>query len=628
MKRFPSLQLHKLFRFISAASIFFFINSATGQEVVRKIVINQAPTFSNIGSKTEVRKAEKLAIPPFSLRNLDSNSLAILTPLTPRPIEEKTLFKDFERFKDTSKLIYDTSEGFGPKKAEFVRTYIKSSFDANIGDYRAPLDNTIAVSDNGNIISVSNDIIEYYSRNSQKIIARRNLTGFFGNKIGDPCDPKAYFDPFKKRFIVFAQSCDGQYNNSNVVIGFSHSNNPSDGWNFYKIKVSGAPFATNQWFDYPKLGISTDGVFISGNIFQNYGGENNEFIQSVVYQVDKDAGFEGKEVNYRLWYNINDGHPGEGPAVLLPINYAFNGIYGPGIFLIGTSRGNNTDNVKLFDITGSISDDNTIMNYYKIKTTPYNYFAKAVQMDYPIDNGDTRIQDGFYTGEKIAFAFTSGNERRFSRINLNLLNLATLTNKSKLLGDNLNSSYAYPSVMPISEKGEQLNIVLQYNSASNNSYPDIRYKVCDDTLNCSGEILIRKGDNIIGFYDRWGDYSAITKDHAAKNNVWMTSCYANRAGIRQTCITNLAPLGEITNIDIFKTGSSQNVNFKVAGKTSIEAFLKKDGKTLKKVFEGFAWPGKRALNVITEEMEAGKYILEVRDKLSNQIIKKQFFIIE
>ena len=113
--------------------------------------------------------------------------------------------------------------------------------------------------------------------------------------------PKIYFDPFRKRFIVFAQSCDRQYNNSNIVLGFSHSNIPSDGWNFYRIKVSGAPFGINQWFDYPKLGISTDGVFISGNIFQNNGGENNDFIQSIVYQIDKDLGYEGKEVNYRLW---------------------------------------------------------------------------------------------------------------------------------------------------------------------------------------------------------------------------------------------------------------------------------------------------------------------------------------
>ena len=138
-----------------------------------------------------------------------------------------------------------------------------------------------------------------------------------------------------------------------------------------------------------------------------------------------------------------------------------------------------------------------------------------------------------------------------------MLDLATLTNRSKLLGDNPNSSYAYPSVMLISEKGEQLNIAVQYNSASNKSYPDIRYKICDETLNCSGEIVIRKGDNIIGGYERWGDYSSIAKDHSAKNNVWMTSGHANRAGIRQTCITNLAPMDEMTNLSVFKPVDSQ-----------------------------------------------------------------------
>ena len=190
MKRRTFFSLHNFLLPINVILLFFLSNSIKGQEVAKKFVINQAPTFSNIGTKTEIGKAEKLNIPPFNLRNLDSQSLAILTPLTPRPVEEKTLFKDFERFKDTAKLIYDTSERFAPQRAELFKPYVKSSFDANIGDYRAPLDNTIAVSDNGNIVSVSNDLIEYYSKNSQKLIARRNLTGFLGNQIGDPCDPK------------------------------------------------------------------------------------------------------------------------------------------------------------------------------------------------------------------------------------------------------------------------------------------------------------------------------------------------------------------------------------------------------------------------------------------------------
>ena len=108
----------------------------SSQEVVRKFDLSTVSHVyrDNVAMKTSIMLAEKLKIRPENFKNLDSVSLAILTPLRPVPIEEKSLIKDFKRFKDTAKLIYDTSEDFIPKQPASFHPYIKKSFDANIGD--------------------------------------------------------------------------------------------------------------------------------------------------------------------------------------------------------------------------------------------------------------------------------------------------------------------------------------------------------------------------------------------------------------------------------------------------------------------------------------------------------------
>src|SRR5215216_5000380 len=79
-----------------------------GQDTVVKVKLG-APTIPFTAAKTEIITAEKLQIVPVNLKNLDSLSLAVLTPLKPRPVEEKMLFKKFRDFKDTAVLIYDTT---------------------------------------------------------------------------------------------------------------------------------------------------------------------------------------------------------------------------------------------------------------------------------------------------------------------------------------------------------------------------------------------------------------------------------------------------------------------------------------------------------------------------------------
>jgi len=576
-------------------------------QIITKPVINQQPELQNCAKKTNILSANKVNI-QVPLSSIDTTLKPILKSVNPRPHIEQYHYKEFEIFKDTASLIYqDVVNDFQPSIPTPIR--IANGFDASLGDNSAPLDNTIACSGENYSVSISNTFIEYYHNSSLKY--KRDLSSFLNYELSSPCDPKVYFDPIARRFIIFFQRCDGAYNKSEIIIGFSKSNNPMDGWNFYKL--SGNPLnKPNHWFDYPKMGISKDGLFISGNIFID---RNDGLAQTVVYQIDKDLGFAGQQLKYRVWYDIADN-----PFTIMPVNYAYNNTYGNGIYLLSTTWQQNANYFKLYDITGDIYDSGAGMNFYKVKTTPYNFFAGAVQLNQSIDNGDIRIQDAVLSGKKIYFVFTSGNERNFSRINFNILYVSNLQNKSSFIGDKPNYSYAYPSLHFFSEENESPIVLIQYNGTSNQSYPDIRCITCDDNFNCSQEVVVKAGESTINNFDRWGDYTGVSKNQNNKHQLWLSSSYGKN-NRRQTYIAKIIPFNQplipndsLLNIQLTSTTS---IMFNLNGAKEIQVLLKTAG-TTSIIFEGIAEKGENVFEIFTGDLKKGDYTIEIQKKSSNK----------
>jgi len=583
-------------------------------QTITKPIINQQPELQNAAKKTVLLTANKVNI-PVALSATDTTLFPVVTSVNPRPKVEQYYLKEFEIFKDTATLRYkEQTNDFQPRIPIPIR--IAYGFDANKGDNSAPLDNAIACSGENYSVSVSNTYIEYYQNNSLKF--KSDLSSFLNYEISSPCDPKVYFDPTTSKFILFLQRCDRAYNKSEIIVGFSISNNPMDGWNFYKL--SGNPLnRPNHWFDYPKIGISQDGLFISGNIFI---GGNGGLAQTVIYQIDKSLGFSGQQLKYRVWYDIADN-----PFTIMPVNYAYNNTYGKGIYLLSTTWQQKANYLKLYDITGGIYDDGATMNFYKVATTPYDFFASAVQLNQSIDNGDIRIQDAVLGGNKIYFVFTSANDRNFSRINFNILDIPTLQNKSTLIGDKDNYSYAYPSLNLFSHENETPTVLIQYNGTSNKSYPDIRCKTCDENFNCSQEIVVKAGESTINNSDRWGDYSGVAKNQTKKYQLWLSSSYGKNQR-RQTYVANIVSFNQPSipedSLLLNQLSSTSSVSFNLLATSDIQVLLKTAGVTTT-IFEGKAEKGDNLFEIFTNDLKKGDYTIEVVKKSSNKKLNTTTF---
>ena len=182
----------------------------------------------------------------------------------------KQLFKN--------KTIKPNSEIISQK----ITPVLGANWLGNLNSGSSPLDNNIAISNGGIIVSVSNNILEIDDSQGNLLYYNDFVTFFNSSSIQDVCDPVVLYDNQADRFILFFQECSGVSANSKLCIAFSKTNNPSTG-GWWKYQITGNPLNDGSWFDYPKMSISSNELYITGNLFF----ESGDFNEAILYQIDK-----------------------------------------------------------------------------------------------------------------------------------------------------------------------------------------------------------------------------------------------------------------------------------------------------------------------------------------------------
>jgi hypothetical protein len=142
----------------------------------------------------------------------------------------------------------------------------------------APVETFNALADNGtsippdvngavgttHIITTLNTQVRIQTR-AGVTVSTVSLNSFFAGLSGvtGVFDPKVLFDHFAKRWIVVASS-NAQSNSSSTLLAVSKAEDPTSGWNLYKVDVD----ATNtKWVDYPSLGFNDRWIVVQMNLF-------------------------------------------------------------------------------------------------------------------------------------------------------------------------------------------------------------------------------------------------------------------------------------------------------------------------------------------------------------------------
>lgn len=406
--------------------------------------------------------------------------------------------------------------------AAAVTPQVATGFKGNKYDYWAPPDNSLAVSDDGFIVSVINSSL-FFSDENGNIILEESFDDFlaFLNLTGVYFDPRVIYDPVQDKFILVVLNGNTPAT-SKIVIGFSSASDPNETWWFYTF--SGDPTGAGLWFDYPSIGISTDDLYISGNQFT----ANNNFSQALIYQLEKGPGFTGGYVNGIHWYGVQDAN-GINDFTVVPISHGFNTSVGPGIYFISTNGGGGSEAMMYYTDANANNNPNlhvysfNVPNYY----TPFNGLMKGTSDE--LKTNDCKTQSGFYADGTIHFVFSNRGDDFHTKINYCRLNTNDLTQNTLVIGQQP-YEYAFPSIAPFTASATDKTVLIGFLRTSGSIYPEFRMAVVDNDLNFSGSFPVKEGESFTNFdagtKERWGDYTGISRRHSATGaEVWISGCY-------------------------------------------------------------------------------------------------------
>jgi len=520
------------------------------------------------------------------------------------------------------------------KSIETVTPIVGVNYLGNLNTGYSPLDNSIAISNGGIIVSVSNDVIEYDDMTGTNLYYNPMLTFINDASITGVCDPVVIYDPGSDRFIFFCQVCP-LGSNSQLLIFFSQTNNPNTGgWWYYTL--TGDPMSVGDAFDYPKVAISNDELFITGNLF---GEPSGTYDQSVIYQIDKVAGYAGGALNWQYWSGISGS-----PFTMLPVSYGQNGTYGPGIYLVSTDAGG-ASTINLYEITNNISGS-PVLNYYSVATTTYSPAADAPQLGTSclLNTGDCRTLSGFYLYNAgigtVHFVFHSDYGGGTSGINYNRLNINTLTNQSSTFGL-AGVAYSYPSVVSYASTPADASVMIGFGRSSSSLYPEIRVVNCDNSMTWSGSTYVKSNTYVNCFgasaSQRWGDYTGTSRKHNSSTpSIWMNGMFGNSSNVWDTWVAEIHNSGtvginEVSKDNLLKVfpnpiAESFNVNFTLYENTNLNiSIVDMTGKLVKELYNGKALEGDNNFSFNKSNLSNGTYFLLIKN--DKTIFKNEKIII-
>ena len=517
---------------------------------------------------------------------------------------------------------------------------INMNFKGNAYDYWAPCDNSIAVSDDGYVVSVINISILFADENGQ-IIREENLDDFLStlNLNGGYFDPRVIYDPEEDKFIMVVLNGNTPAT-STIVIGFSTTSNPEDSWWFYTF--SGDPGGGGLWFDFPSIGLSTDDLYISGNQFT----PENAFARTLIYQLYKGPGFRGETLNGLHWEDVRDAH-GNADFTVVPISYGFDGSAGPGIYFISTNAAGGTEAMLYYTDANSQNNPSlyaysaTIPNYYM----PFDGYMLGSEDK--LETNDCRTLSGFYADGTIHFVFNNRGDDLHGKINYCRLNTADLTQNTLTFGLQP-YEYAYPCVAPFAISETDKSVLIGFVRTSSLIYPELRIAMVDHDMNYLGSSLVKEGEGYVDFSaatsERWGDYCGISRRHTENGaEVWVAGSYGENedngdVNVLSTWIAQIKDTPTATTSEETKnqfavypnpvTTGRVNVEFELNASAEYSFFVVDErGAVVKNLLFRRVKEGLNNFSFNTEPLLPGLYFLVIRDQHGGLLKSVQFAVL-
>ncbi len=616
---FVILQKNQAMRYLFITSLLFLHHVYDQQN---KIKLEPVPLL-NVINIQELKDE-----PSVFLKNIEVHEPGIVKSKEQKMLEKRKSEKDFVPYEKTQKTMVN-------------EPIVEGTYPGNTTGSGVPLDNHIAISKGGKIVAVQNSNFGVYNTQGQQLQQKslsslsQNL-GFNNTKY----DPRIIYDPIHDRFIIVFLN-GSSASSSRVIVGFSASNDPAGNWYMYALigNLKDNQIVTDDvWTDYPAIGISTEELFITGNLFTNGG----DFRGSGIWQIPLSEGYSGTALNPVVYVTTYFS--------LFPVTGATQ-PYGPDMYFIRNNIGNGGQ-VHVHYLTNSIANGGVLNNPVTLPTA-LNYTmppdAPQKGTSLQLSTNDNRIQSAYFENNVIVYASNTGLNGRsavyYGMIYLNPLGLNFAFADAIYIAD-FQYYIAYPSVVYAgcgSSNGNNSLVFVDY--SSHNNRPGIGAYAVNEYGDHSNMVIAFEGTGQIGFGTnspyRWGDYSGGALRQDGSNEIWCYGVVGSSAGV------NTGRLAQFSTDLCLTTSNTQNqlkqnnlhvapvpfydelqITFSLEKTCEVEVYLLDiNGRMIKNLVSDKLYAGSAKFIMSLNELPKGTYIIQVQkdnDILGSKKVVKEY----
>ena len=507
-----------------------------------------------------------------------------------------------------------------------------NNFTANTAQ-GTPNDNHMAVSDSGIVVSVVNSNIRVYN-DTGLVLMSKGLSSFAFSLgiLQNISDPRVIYDPIEKRFIVIFFSGSAS-NTSKVIVAFSQTPDPTGTWNFYKL--SGNYLNDTTWSDYPIVTISDKDLFMTFNQLRDNSDWQTGFRYSIIWQIDKQPGYDGDTLKYNYWHNIE--YNGKPVWNVCPVQGGSQPS-GPETYLLSVRPHDLTnDTVFLHTITDSYQSGNAQFST-KVLTTnvPYGLPPNALQKDgQHLATNDARVLSGFVENNRIQYVQNTVDQTTMTASvylgNVDLSNPASPVVTGQIISTDT-IDYGYPSIAYIGNGAFDNRAIITCSYSSTDTFPGTVAFYSDANGNISEKLVVKTGESGVNILndslERWGDYTGVQRVYNEPNTAWLSGSYVN------TSHRYLSWVAKVVNTDSALVSSINDVrkDFKsviypnpASEKFTLQIDLPEhnyvgfqlydlNGRLVKTLLEDNFKEGQSIFSFNTQYLSSGIYFLKIYDR--------------
>ena len=461
----------------------------------------------------------------ITLKNYGAYHHTSSIPTKQLEILKKTA-NDVRVAKITPEKIEHTPSG----RVETTPPFLGRNFRGNLRGNNVPMDNSMAISRNGFIVSAINSNV-LFSNPEGKVTYNKGFADFFtllglGTRM---YDPRVIYDVEANRF-VFMCLHGSEPANTFLCLAFSKTEDPNGEWNYYKI--DGNPSGDDRWFDYPNIALSKSDFYIAG-LMRDLPGD---WQYSVMYQIDKNDGYEGNPLTWKYYNDLKDAD--NLPSFnLVPALSGWNTLLTPGMYFVSNNAtGGNTYN--LYYTTESVKNNPSLISLQTLgTTTQLAPDARQPNTANVLNTFDSRIWSAMYL---------NGTIHMGSHVNTPAGDVGLFYGRMKVSDLDLQTDvltfsgqdFGFPSFAAFGNQADSEEILVNYLISGPSIFPGQQQRVCSGngaSFLWSEPVDLKAGASFINVlsdnFERWGDYTTAGRRFVNnRTEAWVTGCFGETGG--------------------------------------------------------------------------------------------------